>query len=335
MIAGDFVMGVGCLRVMVGAGVVGLAAACAGCGVGSVWLQAHGVVEPAPANAPVTYLRDGRRTMRVQAVLAGSPMTLRYEGMLWRWTHLPCVRTGDGKVMMLDTGMLGVPLAVTLDVVNEGRRPAHLDPEGKGSFAYVGLLEISGMNVTNAPAWVQHQTFVVRVLGVPVYRASGWVMGDPLLRQAGYLAFDNGRREVTLGFGVFVPGPERRWQCFERGAQAFPLVEASIQGVKMAVLADSAGGEHLIVNPEQWATLERAVRVVGHWTDRYPTWGGFQKVDAYRVETLRVGSVVLERPTVWVRRGKGLEVGATLGLGMFKKEMVVWDYPRGRLWIGE
>lgn len=323
--------------VLRGAGALLLAALPCGCGLTSVDIKARELAPWTSANSPTTSNADGTRTFTARPLLSGGgTLTFPYDPLLWQIAHMPCIRTSAGEVMLLDTGLIGVPLAVTLDVVNKNHYPTQtFIPGSDFSMSYIGALPIGDMNVTDAPAWLQSKTFALQVLGLPIYRVSGWVMGHSLLSQAKFVAFDNLHRQATFGFTAFAPDDNMQWKALEVDPRlGLPFVRVTIAGKPFTMLADSGGGPHMILNAPQWQAIAPNLKVLHHQREKYPTWGGFQEVDAYVVERLVIDDVTLPHQTVWVRRVNKLETFPLLGLNMFPEQTLVWDYAHRKWWIG-
>jgi hypothetical protein len=311
--------------------------ALAGCGLRYVELDRRGVTQINATNAPVTTQPDGSSSVRFQPTLRGATTSLPYDGILWRFARLPAVRAADGNLALLDTGMGDVARA-TLDVVKDGRHPAHLGDDIQ--FAHLKTLAIGSAVATDVPVVVETHQWQVRALGLPLYRTRGWVLGMPLLEQAKYVAFDNGRRRATIGFEPFDPATrsqELEWASYEMTIiDGRPHVRLPVAGRTIEMLADSAGGPRLILRRADWDEIAGGVRVTRHRVEQYPTWGGHQSVDAYRVRRLPFGPLTLRNETVWVLRGDPANVVSAFGLGLFDDEraVAVWDFAAGRFWIG-
>jgi hypothetical protein len=313
-----------------------LAAILTGCGITSVNIKAGELAPWTSANSPTIANADGTRTFSARPMLSvGGTLTFPYDPLLWNIAHMPCIRTSAGDVMLLDTGLIGVPLAVTLDIVDKNHYPTQNFLSSDFKLSYVGILPIDEMNVTDSPAWLQSKTFAVHILGIPIYRVSGWVMGSSLLSQAKFVAFDNLHRQATFGFRDFAPDENLQWKTLEVEPHfGLPFVRVEVAGKPFVMLADSAGGPHMILNAAQWTAIEGSLKVLHHRRETFPTWGGFQEVDAYVVERLVIDGVALPHQTVWVRRGRNVEAFSLLGLNMFPEQTVVWDYGHHKCWIG-
>ncbi len=314
----------------------------AGCGLRLVSLtdsiDSQIIIKIDETNAPVRVNADGRRSIHVQPTLDSSveQVTLPYDSLLWTTTKMPFVRAdeaaGKRDLILIDTGLLGAPV-VTLDVVARRQLPANL---GEPPFAYAKSLSMSGITFKDLLAWIEDQTWQFRVLGIPVYRLSSWVLGMPLLRKAHYLCFDNDRGEVTFGVkSSFQPDPGWQWEEFEMTyPDGRPWVKLPVAGKEMMLLADSGGGPHLILNRAEWEVIADDLEIVRHNVDQYPTWGGFQQVDAYKVKTLALGPIVHRNALVWVQRKSERPVPPScIGLGPFRDSVVVFDFERSKLWI--
>jgi hypothetical protein len=294
----------------------------------------------APLNVrsmPMAITPSGDREIKVVIAVSGATQTFDYNSILWRFARLPCIRSQPGFLVMLDTGM-DAPGHITLDVVAAQKYPAHLG--APVDFAYLPSLNLGDVTFSNLLVLIETNRYEAQFLGLPLYRANGAVLGMASLGQTRYLAFDNDRREVTIGLEPFVPRADHVWESFPFAADLSgglfprPYVDLPVAGTPVRLLADSAGGPRLILNRDHWTKIESRVKVTHHRQNRYPTWGGFQEVDSYEVAELEIGPLKLKNTIVWVRRGQMREVAPSIGLGVLGKATAVWDFAGQRLWIG-
>jgi hypothetical protein len=262
-------------------------------------------------------------------------VTLPYDGLAWSLTKMPAIRAseaaGESELVLLDTGSTLGPV-VTLDVVARRGLPAYTDD----GIAYVESLDVGALTFRDFLARIWPETWEYRVLSIPIYRVSGWVMGIAFLREANYLCFDNVECEVTFGVEASFE-PDAAWQWAEFPLPIIkgrPTATLPVAGVALDFLVDSAGGLELRLNRADWEAVAGELEVVGHRRGKWPTWGGFRTGDLYKVRELRLGPVVLEDEWVWVEprreEGHGLSV---IGLGPFRDTVVVFDFERSGLLI--
>jgi hypothetical protein len=306
----------------------------AGCGLRYRELGHRGVVPLSYVNSPATQRAEGGNRIEVQSTFAGETQTFRYDGTLWRFAKLPYVRADNRDLVMLDTGMSTDIARATLDVVRGGKHPAHLSKDLR--FAYVRSLKMGKVEARELLVTVELGTWQFHVLGLTIYHLRGWILGMPLLAQAKYLAFDNPKARVTIGFEPFAPSPKLKWRHYPlEFREGDPWVRLPVAGQEVDFVADSGGGPRLILNAEQWQQITGRVRIKGRSKGRFPTWGGHRDVDVYRVRDLRIGPVKRGREEIWVRRGQPLPGEApTFGLGLFEDAVAVWDVHGRRFWVG-
>ena len=297
-------------------------------------VKSRGLVQMKPEHLPTTRRADGSVVGYARPELTGKTQTLRYDGLLWRFTRMPYVHATrpSKRLVLIDTGMDWFA-RVTLDVASEQRLP--VNTAEKPWIAYVKRLSLGAIELRALPAVTWDRTYEVRVGFVPIYRLRVWVLGNMLLRQAKYLAFDNPRRRITIGREPFAPDDGLRWTSYpmhERDDR--PEVDIPLAGQTVRVLADTAGGPNLTLNAPEWERIKPHVRVKGHKTDTYPSWDAFVPVDVYTVDRLTIGPVTRRNAVVWVHRNPESDVSPVLGLGPLEDCVVVFDYAGRKLWIG-
>ena len=308
--------------------------AATGCGLRYADLSPRGVDSLSSSNSPTTRTADGRNQIQVQPTFTGRTQTFRYDGILWQFAKLPCVRADNGDLVLLDTGLAHDVARATLDVVRDGKHPAHLSKDTR--FAYVRSLKLGNVEARELLVSVEPGTWQFHVLGLTLYHQRGWAFGMPLLAQANYLAFDNPNKRVTIGFEPFAPTPSLEWRHYPfEFRDGSPWVRLPIAGHEIDFVADSGGGPRLILNAERWNQISANLQIKRRSKGKFPTWGGHRDVDIYRVHGLRVGPVERGREEIWVRRGPSLEGETpTFGLGLFKDAVAVWDVQGKRFWVG-
>jgi hypothetical protein len=281
-----------------------------------------------------TRAADGSIIGLARPHLTGKTQTLPYAGLLWRFGRLPCARASDtNRLVMLDTG-LNWFARVTLDVAADEQRPVKVAKDY--TIAYVDRLPMGTIVAESIPAVTWDQAYDVRIAFIPIYRPRGWILGNMLLRQSKYVAFDNPAKQVTIGRESFEPRADLSWASYPMGNRGdCPEIEIDIAGRPLRLLADSAGGPNLLLEQAQWEQIRDRVRVRKKTRDSYPTWDGFESVDVYCVESLRIGPVERRKAIVWVRPEPKEDAASLLGLGPLEDCVVVFDYAGKRFWIGQ
>ena len=320
----------------------GLTLSLTGCGLRLVVVHAEidpqDIVAINPANPALQEEEDGENSIRTapQVSASADQVALSYDGFLWSLTKMPFVAAdeaaGERDLVLIDTGLAGSP-GVTLDVVARRRAPVSL---GDQAIAHVDALFLSGLTLRDLPAVIEVETWEYRLLGVPVYRLSGWVICIPPLEQVRYLCFDNVGAEVTFGVtSSFEPDPAWQWAEFPLSyPDGRPWATLPVGGQDLEILVDSAGGTNLILSPAHWALIADKVKVLKHREGRVPTWGGFEPIDRYKVEALTLGPIVLRETWVWVRAGPDAEARpSVIGLGPLHDTVVVFDFEHARLLV--
>jgi hypothetical protein len=175
-----------------------------------------------PSNAPIVKNPDGSQSISVTMAAESSDdhVTLDYDSVLWFFTRLlfltPSQANGSRDLLLLDTG-LHESARVSLDVVARRNIPAQL---GKSRFAYLEDLVLDGITFKNMIAPIEDTQWQYRVLGMPIYRLSGFALGAPALRQCRYLAFDNPNKQVTFGIGsAFKPSSTESFHAYKMQIQ--------------------------------------------------------------------------------------------------------------------
>src|SRR5262245_52663594 len=184
-------------------------------------------------DVPLATTPDGNRVIKAAISVRGTTEKFEYNSTLWRFARMPCIRSQAGFLVMLDTGM-DAPARATLDVIAAQKYPAVVGDDV--DFAWVPSLSFGGIAFSNLLVLIETNVYEAQFLGLPLYRANGMVLGMASLRAAKYLAFDNERREVTIGLEKFAPTTNRTWESFrfvadpERGLVARPYVDLPIAG---------------------------------------------------------------------------------------------------------
>ncbi len=302
------------------------------CGLHHVPLDPANLTPMTSANTPsLTRAADGTRSAQFRPTLTGRTATFPYNSLYWTFARLPVIESDAGDLVLLDTGM-DAPAHITLDLARDLKLPSHLGQPF--DFARADSLDLQTVTARDLPATIDRHQWVYQLFGLPLHRSRGWTLGLPLLRQTRYLSFDNPRKRVTLGFENFEPANPADWTSYPLTIHNnAPFVELPLAGQTIKLLADSAGGPHLILNPAQWELLKPHVEIRSHTTSSYPTWTGLQPVDVYTLRHLPLGPLHLYDEPVWVRKGESLESLPLLGLGLLEHHTTVYDFSAHLLWI--
>jgi hypothetical protein len=261
-----------------------------------------------------------------------------YDPLLWKVLRMPCLNAlgpdGEPCLLLLDTG-LGEGLRVSADVAMREGLPARTTPPLLAWVDRLGLAD--GVSLRHVAATVHPMRWEARVLGLPVYRLSGYILGLPVLRAFASVEFDNRRRSVRfLPAAPFSPDEPRQWGTYPMRVDDGVLTAlVPIAGRTLRVCPDTGGGPVIVLTPEDWAEIADHVRVLGHSRGRFPSWNGFVPCDRYTLDELGVGNYKLRRPTVWVRtRDEPADPAPTLlGLGPLRHTTVVYDFKSMQLWV--
>src|SRR5678815_1474687 len=162
-----------------------------GCGLTAVTLTPGRILEISKENAPVVEA-DGKREIQFRARMTRKTVSFAYDDLLWRTTQMPYARLPGGDFLLFDTGSPQM-LHVTLDIVEREQLPAHL---GRPPFAYIREKKFGELEVLDTLADVEKVGYDFQVLGVPLYRHRGWVMGLGLLMTAQYLCCDSRQKKL-------------------------------------------------------------------------------------------------------------------------------------------
>ena len=137
-----------------------------------------------------------------------------YDSLLWWVLKMPCLAgigpDGERCLVLIDSG-LGELARVTADVAARQQLPARTRPP---AIAWVPRLDLAdGVSLREFPASIYPMRWEARLLGLPLWRHSGYVLGLPALRGFAYVEFDNPRRRVTFSaFNAFAPGKAAGWE---------------------------------------------------------------------------------------------------------------------------
>jgi hypothetical protein len=301
-----------------------------GC-IRQVTLHSRTLTRMTPANVPTTRGADGTLASHFRPRLEGQTQTLRYDWLLWRIGRLALVRGDDGNLVMLDTG-LNEWGRVTLDVAERGRHPTELS--APRPIVYCRSLLLGSVRFNDLPATAWPRTWQCDILGLPIYRMRGWVLGSWPLRKARFLAFDNRARTATIGMDDFVAPRTHEWSSYPMTwRNGVPFVDMPVAGETMPLLADSAGGPNLMLTRQQWDRIAPRLQIRRHREHKYPSWEGYEKVDAYFVRELPFGPLTLRNIEVWVLRADSNEQ-PSFGLGVLPNATAVWDFAAKQFRVG-
>jgi hypothetical protein len=262
-----------------------------------------------------------------------------YDSLLWWVLKMPCLAgigpDGERCLVLIDSG-LGELARVTADVAARQQLPARTRPP---AIAWVPRLDLAdGVSLREFPASIYPMRWEARLLGLPLWRHSGYVLGLPALRGFAYVEFDNPRRRVTFSaFNAFAPGKAAGWDAYPLTADRYNRLTSQVPlaGQTVTVCPDTGGGPVLILSASDWTRVAPHVRVLRRQRGQFPSWNGFVPCDIYTLDRLTLANQTLVRPTLWVRTADDPQgpVPTLMGLGPLRHTGVVYDFKNMKLWI--
>jgi hypothetical protein len=272
--------------------------------------------------------------------------------------HAPAVcqvpRLGAGSVQVMgqvndageypvvvDTGYDG-HLLVTDTVVQKCRLevwPVADMGASMGGFCRVDRFRMGQMVIARPPAVYLLGHYEGRFLGRPTWVEKKIMLGLGVLSLFGHILIDNRSNEVLFAMNEpFIPQDPNLWRHYPMSIQEEPSirhrllwVEIPLAGETRRIVFDTGHDPALTVSWANWQNLSQKLPPPRQRKARVRRPYGYDECRVMTVRDLEVAGTCLQRVDVYVT--DSVAGGWCLGMGAFRKTMLVLDFRSGLLWI--
>lgn len=275
------------------------------------------------------------------------PTVLQYNNFAYNWMGLIVVQgklsNGKSYNMLLDTGSDDSVIINGLTARENSLEvyPVNYDPK---AGAYYGLarlpkIELGDIRVDNPPTKYLQMQWEFRILGLPLWRQRGALIGTELLKEFSYVKFDNiGRRATLAPEGEFVPDNRDKWRQYSMStANNILKVDMQIQGHDLPINFDSCGVYPVVLPQELWEKIEPELDVVSNNKSSVISGVfGSQPCRKATVRRLQLGDSTIRNAEItimpegnhWISQGIGY-----ISMAYFRDTVVVLDFENNLFWV--
>lgn len=275
------------------------------------------------------------------------PCSLKYQRFYFDFLDLIVVPgiLPNGKVysIWLDTGDSGYVLTNSLTILENNLA---IYPLGKQSwssahagFCYLPSLQLGEAIITDPPCRYLHLQWEVRLLGLPIWQQRGVLVGLGLMRNFGYIVFDNVRKKVEFApTGPFMPEKPQRWGSYSFEIENGRLmVNMPVEDRKSLIMFDTCGRYGMVVGLDMWRKLPEEIRASAK-VKRGKFFSGFLgQLSCHKatVKRLKIGILILTNAEIIIlpENSPYLSTGYSISMKYFKKHVVVLDFDQSLMWI--
>jgi hypothetical protein len=282
------------------------------------------------------------------AMALSKPCRVDYVDFYFDLTHQIAVRgtmaNGKEYPVLVDTGFPGGVLTNDLTVLDSN---LCIVPFGKDTFngwqtgfCHIPLLKIGEITLKNPLAEYIQQHWQFKVLGIPLWRQKGLLIGMAIIRQYGYLLFDNVEREVEFSpSGPFEPENVSEWDSYpidvnERSNRL--NVRLPIQGHDYRLMFDTCGHHGMVALPDLWSVLsdnlgDVKVKESSYYSGFHGKMGGGHKA---AVRNLEVANLKVKKADILILPEDNKFTNCSyISMKYFKKTSVALDFQNGLMWV--
>ena len=250
----------------------------------------------------------------------------------------------NGKTysVWLDTGHPGYALTNGLTILENDLAiyPLGKDPGTSAytGFCYLPSFQIGQATITNPPCEYLQLQWEVRLLGLPVWRQKGILIGLGLMQNFGYIVFDNIKKEAQFASTEpFKPNEPDRWDSYpfqiEKGKL---MVDMPIEGHTFSLEFDTCGRYGMVVKPNMFEKLPAKARAAkSKRTKFFSGFLGQLPCHRARIKSLKIGNLTVKNAELIIlpEDSPYLSTDNPIGMKYFRKTVVVLDFKRNLMWV--
>ena len=256
-------------------------------------------------------------------------------------------QVNDGKTypLVIDSGATKYLACTDSLVLDAGLEIFPIDELGKniGGLCHLDQLKIGALTIVHPACeyWLAH--YERHVLGQTIWKEKKLNLGLNLMKEFSYILFDNVTREVEFTTNnSFNPQDSNQWHQYpisiERNDKQYArlMVDIPLVGQIQRIEFDTGAAPGLILTESTWAKISSGLNI------RYQEKGqlrtplsGWLPCRMITVEQLALGNISINDARIHIIAddnpfGKD---EFTLGIGFFRKTVIVLDFERKILWV--
>jgi predicted aspartyl protease len=247
--------------------------------------------------------------------------------------------------VVIDTGATGY-LAVTDSLVPDADLEIYpVDGLGKnvGGLCLIKKLKLGTLTIVHPACvyWLAH--YERRVLGLTTWREKNINLGLGLMKEFGYVLIDNVTREVEFAVkNSFNPQDSKQWHQYQMVTEHTEkqssrlIIDIPLAGESRQIELDTGAASGLILTEKIWAEVSTGLRLLSEEQAQLATpLFGLLPCRKITVERFDVGNISINNAQVSVIANDSPygHDNFVLGVGFFKKTVIVLDFKRNTLWI--
>ncbi|AQT66954.1 hypothetical protein STSP2_00092 [Anaerohalosphaera lusitana] len=274
------------------------------------------------------------------------PTRIGYESFYFDHINLIAVpgRLFNGREysVLLDTGFPGYVLTNSLTVLEN---KLSVLPLGEADWysAHMGVCEVPALYIGSAeivepPCMYVQMQWEVKVVGLPVWRQKGFLIGLGMLRNFSYVGFDNVSEEVELSAAdAFEPDTPADWDSYPLKISDDKLfVEMPFYGRTMELMFDTCGRYGMIVGEKGFETLglDKGSVDIRKTTFRSGFLGELPCRKA-RIKNLEIANLKIPSAELIIlpENSPYMEAENSISMKFFRNTTVVLDFANERMWV--
>ena len=275
-----------------------------------------------------------------------SPSRVKYQTFYFDFIDIIAVpgTLPNGKTysIWLDTGYRGVALTNGLTILENDLPiyPLGKDPwiSAHTGICYLSFFQIGQTTITNPPCEYLQQQWEVRLLGLPIWQQKGVIVGLALLKDFGYIAFNNIKKEVEFSpVGPFEPDNHQYWNSYplkiEKGRL---IVNIPIEDQNFSLMFDTCGRYGMVLGPDMWEKLPARVKTAKTRESKFVS-GFLGQLPCHRarIKKLKIANLTVNNADILILEQDNpyLEAAISISMKYFKNTVVVLDFERKLMWV--
>ena len=317
-------------------------------------------VKEGPVFVSIIFHKEGENKFTIEhntignEIILSQPMQVKYQNFYFDFLDMIAVTgqltNGKKYTVWIDTGY---GLYILTNGITIRKNDLAIFPIGKtGDGKFVGICHLPELQIGQVKFMNPHCQYLQlhwewNVLGLPLWRQQGFVIGLRQLESFSYLMFDNINKELDFSLKKsFEPNEPANWCSYPIALEKVDskgvsgelqlMVDIPMAGENIHIMFDTCGRYGIVTGPELWQKFSDKFENIKLRKDKFPSgfWGwlpcrkgNIPEFDICNRTIKNTDIIILDEDSPYLF-GQGY-----ISMKLFKNTVVVLDFKQKLLWV--